>query len=170
MERFLFRLSASPHSNRFILKGALLLVTWEVSLTRPTRDIDLLGNVANDVDDIVTIIRQVCRQEVVPDGLEFDPDSVSGERIAEESEYEGVRVRFRGSVGTARVSMQTDVGFGDAVVPGPVTVDYPTILDLPAPRVRAYTRESVIAENFRARSGRGESEVRGRADGDARAS
>ena len=148
MERFLFRLSMSPHGDRLILKGALLLVTWEISLTRPTRDIDLLGNVSNDVDGIVTIIREVCLQEVEPDGLEFAPDSVSGERIAEEAEYEGVRVRFRGNLGTARVSMQIDVGFGDAVVPGPSTVNYPTILDLPAPRVRAYTRESVIAEKF----------------------
>jgi hypothetical protein len=87
--------------------------------------------------------------------LQFDPDSVLGERIAEEAEYEGVRVRFRGNLGTARVSMQIDVGFGDAVVPGPVTADYPTMLDLPAPRVRAYTRESVIAEKFHAMVHRG---------------
>ncbi|MCK4413812.1 MAG: nucleotidyl transferase AbiEii/AbiGii toxin family protein [Candidatus Eisenbacteria sp.] len=148
MERFLFRLSVSPHGERFVLKGALMLVTWEISLTRPTRDIDLLGNVANDVDRIVAIVKEVCRQEVEPDGLEFNPDSVLGERIAEEAEYEGVRVHFQGNLGTARVSMQIDVGFGDAVVPGPVTVDYPTMLDLPAPRIRAYTRESVIAEKF----------------------
>jgi hypothetical protein len=73
---------------------------------------------------------------------------VSGEQIAEEAEYKGVRVRFHGSLGTARISMQIDVGFGDAVVPGPVTADYPTILDLPAPRIRGYTRESVVAEKF----------------------
>jgi len=148
MERFLFRLSKSPHGDRFVLKGALLLVTWEIPITRSTRDIDLLGKVANDLEVMVAIVREVCRQEVRPDGLEFDPDSVSAERIAEEAEYEGVRVRFRGNLGTARVSMQIDVGFGDAVVPGPVTVDYPTILDLPSPRVRVYTRESVIAEKF----------------------
>jgi predicted nucleotidyltransferase component of viral defense system len=148
MERFLFRLSVSPHGERFVLKGAPMLATWEISLTRPTRDIDLLGNVANDVDHVVTIVKEVCRQKVEPDGLEFTADTVMGERIAEEAEYEGVRVRFRGNLGTARVSMQIDMGFGDAVVPGPVTVDYPTLLDLPAPRVRAYTRESVIAEKF----------------------
>jgi hypothetical protein len=125
-----------------------MLVTWKVSLTRPTRDIDLLGEVSNDVDGIVRIVQQVCRQEVEPDGLAFDATSVAGERIAEEAEYEGVRVRFRGSLGTAKVSMQIDVGFGDAVVPGPVSVDYPTILDLPAPRIRGYTRESLVAEKF----------------------
>jgi predicted nucleotidyltransferase component of viral defense system len=148
MERLLFRLSRSPHGEKFVLKGALMLVTWKVSLTRPTRDIDLLGEVSNDVDGIVRIVQQVCRQEVEPDGLAFDATSVAGERIAEEAEYEGVRVRFRGSLGTAKVSMQIDVGFGDAVVPGPVSVDYPTILDLPAPRIRGYTRESLVAEKF----------------------
>jgi hypothetical protein len=148
MERFLFRLSRSPHADRFVLKGALMLATWKVSLTRPTKDIDLLGQVANDIERIVAIVKEVCRHEVEPDGLDFDPASVVGKRIAEEAEYEGVRVCFEGSLGTARVAMQIDVGFGDAVVPGPVTADYPTILDLPAPRLRGYTRESVIAEKF----------------------
>jgi hypothetical protein len=148
MERFLFRLSASPYAERFVLKGALMLATWEISLTRPTKDIDLLGNVTNDVDHIVAIVKEVCRQEVTPDGLDFDPERVRGEQIAEEAEYNGVRVRFQGRLGTARISMQIDIGFGDAVVPGPVAVEYPTMLDLPAPRIRAYTQESVIAEKF----------------------
>ena len=148
MERFLYRLSKSPHGEQFILKGALMLAMWEVSLTRPTKDIDLLGHVANDIDQIVAVVQEVCGQEVEPDGLDFDKNSVRGERIAEEAEYEGVRVRFHGKLGTASVAMQLDVGFGDVVVPGPVTTDYPTILDLPAPRIRGYTRESVIAEKF----------------------
>jgi len=148
MERFLFRLSASPHGERFVLKGGLLLATWYAAPTRATRDIDLLGNVKNDVDRIVAIVGEVCGQVVEPDGLEFDAGTIVGERIAEEAEYEGVRVRFRGNLDNAQLSMQIDVGFGDAVVPAPVEVDYPTLLDLPAPRVRAYTRESVIAEKF----------------------
>ncbi len=155
MERFLLRLSRSPHAETFVLKGALMLVTWEVSLTRPTKDIDLLGYVANDVERVVGVVKEVCRQEVEPDGLEFDPASIVGERIAEEAEYEGVRVRFQGNLGTARVSMQIDVGFGDAVVPGPVAADYPTILDMPAPRVWGYTRESAVAEKFHAMVRRG---------------
>ena len=148
MERFLYRLSKSPHGEKFVLKGALMLATWEVSLTRPTKDIDLLGRVSNDIDSIVGLVKEVCRLEVQPDGLVFDSTNVQGEQIAEEAEYDGVRVRFQGNLGTARVSMQIDVGFGDAVVPGPVTTDYPTILDLPTPRIRGYTRESVIAEKF----------------------
>lgn len=148
MERFLFRLSVSPHAEAFVLKGALMLAAWEISLTRPTKDIDLLGNVTNDVDHIVAIVKEVCRQDVEPDGLDFGLESVRGEQIAEEAEYKGVRVRFQGHLGTARVSMQVDVGFGDAVVPAPVVVEYPTMLGLSAPRIRAYTRESVIAEKF----------------------
>ncbi len=118
MERFLYRLSKSPHGEKFVLKGALMLATWEVSLTRPTKDIDLLRRVSNDIDSIVGLVKEVCRLEVQPDGLVFDSTSVQGEQIAEEAEYEGVRVRFQGNLGTARVSMQIDVGFGDAVVPG----------------------------------------------------
>ena len=148
MERFLYRLSKSPHGEKLVLKGALMLATWGVSLTRPTKDIDLLGRVSNDIESIVGLVKEVCRLEVQPDGLVFGSTSVQGEQIAEEAEYRGVRVRFQGNLGTARVSMQIDVGFGDAVVPGPVTTDYPTILDLPTPRIRGYTRESVIAEKF----------------------
>jgi len=148
MERFLYRLSRSPHGERFVLKGALMLAMWGVSLTRPTKDIDFLGHVPNDIDRIVSAVKEVCAQEVEPDGLDFDRDSIRGQRIAEETEYEGVRVRFHGKLGTASVTMQLDVGFGDAVVPAPVTMDYPTILDLPVPRIRGYTRESLIAEKF----------------------
>ena len=155
MERFLYRLSRSPYSRKFVLKGALMLATWKVSPTRPTKDIDLLGRVTNDMEHIVGIVREVCGQVVEPDGLEFDRDSVRGDRIAQEAEYEGVRVLFRGVLGTARVSMQIDVGFGDTVVPGPVTTDYPTILDLPTPRIQGYTRESVIAEKLHAMARRG---------------
>ena len=148
MERFLYRLSKSPHGEQFVLKGALMLAMWEVSLTRPTKDIDFLGHVPNDIDRIVSAVKGICAQEVEPDGLDFDQDGVRGERIAEEAEYEGVRVRFRGNLGTAAVTMQLDVGFGDVVVPAPVTTDYPTILDLPVPRIRGYTRESLNAEKF----------------------
>jgi hypothetical protein len=148
MERLLYRLSRSQHSGSFVLKGALMLTVWQVAPTRPTRDIDLLGFASNDVGEIESIFRDVCRQEVEPDGLEFDPSRVVGDRIAQDAEYAGVRIRFPGSLGTARVSMQVDVGFGDVVVPAVTTVTYPTILDLPEPRVRGYSRESMVAEKF----------------------
>jgi len=155
MERFLYRLAASPHGDRFVLKGALMMMVWEVPVSRPTMDIDLLATMDKDIDALASVARDVCDQQVEPDGMTFDGATVEGSRIAEDAEYQGVRVRFRGTLGTARVSMQLDVGFGDAVVPNPVLSDYPTILDLPAPRVRGYTRESVVAEKFHAMVRRG---------------
>jgi predicted nucleotidyltransferase component of viral defense system len=150
MERFLYRLSKSPHAEKFILKGALMLTVWRAPLSRSTMDIDMLGQTDNSVDSIIAIVKDVCQQEVEPDGLVFDATSVEGERITEEVNYEGIRVRFRGRLGTARVTIQFDVGFGDIVIPSPVTTDYPTLLDLPAPRLRGYSKESTVAEKFEA--------------------
>ena len=155
MERFLYRLSKSEHADSFVLKGALMLAVWRIPQSRPTLDIDLLGRGSNDPDEMVAVTRAVCQQEVEPDGMSFDPDTVMGERIAEEAEYEGVRLRFRGSLGNAVVPMQIDVGFGDVIVPPPEVVEYPTLLDFPAPRLRGYSKESAIAEKFQAMGSRG---------------
>jgi predicted nucleotidyltransferase component of viral defense system len=150
MERFLYRLSQSAHEKKFILKGALTLVAWRVSVNRPTMDIDFLGMTDNRIESIVAVVQDICRQDVEPDGLVFDPASVEGERIVEDADYEGVRIRFRGTLETARIAMQLDIGFGDVIVPKPEVLDYPVILDLPAPSLRGYSRESVIAEKFEA--------------------
>jgi len=150
MERFLYRLSQSPHAGKFLLKGALMLTAWRAPLSRPTMDIDLLGHLENDVDAVVGVLQEVCAVEVEPDAIVFHPDGVRGERIIEAADYEGVRVRFSASLGSAKVFMQVDVGFGDVVVPSPKLVDYPSMLDFPAPRLRGYTRESTVAEKFEA--------------------
>lgn len=150
MERFLYRLSKSVHADKFVLKGALMFTAWHAPVTRPTVDIDLLGITDNSVEAIVTVVKDICRQEVEPDGLVFDPAGVEGERIVEDADYTGVRARFRGTLGTARIIMQLDIGFGDVVVPKPESTDYPTILDLPAPILRGYSRESAVAEKFEA--------------------
>jgi len=148
MERFLYRLSRSPHADEFVLKGALMLTAWQAPVSRPTRDIDLLGRMDNAVDTVVQVLREVCVQDVQPDGLSFDSSSIGGEQIAEEAEYEGVRVRFMGRLGKARIHMQVDVGFGDVVVPKPRKTTYPTILDFPAPVLAGYSRESAVAEKL----------------------
>jgi len=150
MERFLYRLSKSPYANNFVLKGALMLTVWEAPLTRPTLDIDLLGRIDNRTETIVRVTREICQQEVEPDGLAFDVATIEAERIAEDADYEGIRVRFRGSLGTARFVMQLDIGFGDIVIPSPEHINYPTLLDLPAPQLRGYSKESTIAEKFEA--------------------
>lgn len=150
MERFLYRLTRSRHANAFILKGGLMLTVWKAPSSRPTMDIDLLGRTANDVSTLVAIFRELCEQDVEPDGLAFDASSVTGEVITEDAEYEGVRIRCRGSLGPAQVTLQIDVAFGDVIVPQPEFNDWPTILDLPAPRLRGYSRESTIAEKLEA--------------------
>ncbi len=150
IERFLYRLSQSPHQKKFVLKGALMFAVWQAPPARPTMDIDLLGRTENQVETIVSIVRDVCRQKVEPDGLNFDPDSVEGNRIAETTEYPGVRISFRGSLGNAKIFMQLDVGFGDVIFPRAASVKYPSLLDFPGPRLRGYTRESLIGEKFQA--------------------
>jgi len=150
MERFLYRLSRSPYANKFVLKGALMLIVWEAPLSRPTMDIDLLGRIDNSIETIVEVTRQICRHEVEPDGIVFDVTGIEAENIAEDADYEGIRVRFRGSLDTARFIIQLDIGFGDIVIPSPEPASYPTLLDLPAPRIRGYSRESTIAEKFEA--------------------
>jgi hypothetical protein len=150
LERFLYRLSRSEHAERFLLKGALMLRVWGAPGSRPTRDIDLLGFIDNEIATIEAITRDACNIEVDDDGLRFDPATVAGERIKEDADYEGVRIKFVGYLEKARIPMQIDVGFGDVVHPGPEEQDYPTILDLPAPRLRMYPRETVVAEKFEA--------------------
>lgn len=150
MERFLYRLSQSPHVEKFVLKGALMLTAWHAPVVRPTKDIDLLSHMSNRIEDLEQVVRDVCRQHVEADGLDFDPDSVIGKRIKEDADYEGVRVTFRGSLQNIRLPMRIDVGFGDIVFPSASMTEYPTILDHAPPKLRAYSRETAIAEKFEA--------------------
>ncbi len=150
MERFLYRLSCSDSAHRFILKGALLLKVWETSEFRATMDIDMLGKTNNEEADILPLISDILAVKVDEDGMVFDPDSLHAEPITKGAAYEGIRIRFRGSLDTARVVMQMDVGFGDIVYPAPEEASLPTILDFPAPKLYCYTRESAIAEKFEA--------------------
>ena len=150
IERFLYRLAMSSHADRYILKGALMLTVWKSPVSRPTMDIDLLGKTGNSIEAIVSMVQEVCRLKVISDGIVFDPKSVRGERITEDADYEGVRVRFQGSLATAQVTIQLDIGFGDVVIPPAELTIYPTILDFPAPQMLAYSKESAIAEKFEA--------------------
>ncbi len=150
MERFLYRLSKSSHADHYILKGALMLRAWRSPEFRATMDIDMLGRTSNEEANIVAQIRDIIALDVDSDGLVFDPDSIQTEQITEDADYEGIRIRFRGLLGTARINMQIDIGFGDIVYPEPEEADLPTMLDSPAPRLLCYSRESSIAEKFEA--------------------
>lgn len=160
MERFLYRLAQSEHGDRFVLKGALLFTLWQGSRFRPTRDIDLLGRLDNSQEAVGNVFRAVCNQDVPDDGLVFDPASVATLAIAEDADYQGVRVNMEGRLGTSRIRIQVDIGFSDVVVPVPVEADYPTILDYPPPRLKAYSRESVVAEKLEAMVSLGEGNSR----------
>jgi hypothetical protein len=150
MERFLYRLSTTPHRARFVLKGALMLHVWEAPLARATKDLDFLGRLDNSLENVECVIREVCTADVDPDGMVFDPATVTTERIKEDSDYEGVSVRFVGLLGKTRIPMQLDVGFGDVVTPSAVNISYPALLDFPAPALLGYPRETVVAEKFQA--------------------
>jgi len=149
MERLLYRLSCSPHVGSFVLKGALLFRVWDVPDSRATRDIDFLAFLDNSPESIASIFREVCAMDD-DDGLLFDPDSVAARKIKEDADYEGLRVRFRGLLGKARITMQIDIGFGDKVHPDVVQAKYPVFLDLPAPSLRMYPPETVVAEKAEA--------------------
>jgi hypothetical protein len=150
MERFLYRLAKSPYADRFILKGALLLTAWRAPLSRPTMDIDLAGRTSNQLDHIKDVVGTVCDIAVDSDGIEFDRASIDVSRIKEDADYEGVRVRFHGTLARARIPMQLDIGFGDVITPEPTEIEYPALLDFPAPVLRAYPKETVVAEKLEA--------------------
>jgi hypothetical protein len=113
IERFLFRLSRSQYAQQFILKGALMLRVWHVPIARPTMDIDMLGQVPNSVETLIEVVRECLAVVVEDDGLRFNASSIRGEAITLDAEYQGVRIRVRGSLGNARLSLQLDFGFGD---------------------------------------------------------
>jgi predicted nucleotidyltransferase component of viral defense system len=151
LERLLYRLSKSAHRDQFIIKGAMLFSAWNEVPHRPTRDLDLLSFGPSDISRLEGMFREIVNTEVEPDGLEFFAESVRGGRIKEDQEYEGVRLSIQARLERARLSLQIDLGFGDAVTPAPEEIEYPTLLaDSPAPRLRAYSRYSVVAEKFQA--------------------
>lgn len=150
MERLLARISASPHADRFLLKGALLFSLWYDTPHRPTRDVDLLAYGADDEGQLVTAFREIAAL-ALDDGIEFDAGSVTAQAIREDNAYGGIRILLKARIGNARCALQIDVGFGDAVTPGPQTVAWPTLLaDFDAPTLRVYPVYTVIAEKYQA--------------------
>jgi len=149
LERLLFRLSQSPHADRFVLKGAMLMMSWFEDPHRGTRDLDLLGFGDPEPEAMLATFREILALSG-DDGVEFDADALRVDRIREELEYGGLRLRTTASIGGARIGLTIDIGFGDALEPGAEMLDYPSMLAFPAPRLRVYVRETVIAEKFQA--------------------
>lgn len=150
LERLLYRLSQSAHADRFLLKGALLFTLWYDMPHRPTRDADLLGFGPSDLESIGQTFRDIA-SVAVEDGITFDPATVSVEEIRKDAGYAGARVLIAGEIAKARCKTQIDIGFGDAITPGPVQAVYPVLIDdLPAPRLRTYPVYTVISEKLHA--------------------
>ena len=150
IERFLYRLSESELAGRFVLKGAMLFRVWSGSPYRPTKDLDLLGHGEATPEAVADAVRQVIVTPVKDDGMSFDSDSVTATEIREEQDYGGIRVKLVAMLGNARIPMQIDVGFGDAITPDPTVHTYPTLLGMDAPQLGMYPPETVVAEKLQA--------------------
>jgi len=149
IERFLYRLGRSPYRDKFALKGATLFTLWTGQTHRPTKDLDLLGQGSSAIGEVEQTIRAICEIQE-EDGLVFDSASVEGTKIKEDDEYDGVRIKLLAELAGARIPMQIDIGFGDAVYPEPELASFPVLLPMEAPLIRAYPREASIAEKFHA--------------------
>lgn len=149
LERFLYRLSTTAHRGNFVLKGAMLVTTWLENPHRPTRDIDLLGIGNAQPEAILAAFKEVCAIEA-DDGVTFDVQGLTIERNRQDLACGGLRVATNAQIGGARVRVVIDVGFGDAIEPGLNEIELPVLLDQPAPKLRAYAMETVIAEKFQA--------------------
>jgi hypothetical protein len=148
VERLLYRLSVSKYRGQFLLKGAMLFFVWSGQLYRPTRDLDLLGTGENSIPRMKKILGEICKVPVDDDGLKFLTGTIKGTRIREEEEYEGVRLTLTVRLAAARIPVQVDIAFGDVVKAEPTEAEFPTLLPLPAPRLKIYPREAVVAEKF----------------------
>ncbi len=149
LERVLYRLGQSRHRDRFVLKGALLFRLWFDLTQRPTRDADFLGFGNAEPEEFAVVFREIAGM-VEDDGLVLDAGSVKAEDIRKEAGYPGVRVSMTATLDGARIPVQCDIGFGDAVTPAPSQQAYPTLLDMPAPVLAVYPLETVVAEKLEA--------------------
>lgn len=151
IERLLFRLSRTQGAERYVLKGAMLFVTWPEHVFRPTGDLDLLGQGDPDVPEITALFTRICRLEVPEDGIHFDPAKLKIRAVREADKYRGVELHLIGELAGARIRVQVDIGFGDHVHPRPTRKGFPGLLpDLPQAMVLMYPPETVVAEKFEA--------------------
>lgn len=162
VERFLYRLSRSPHKDQFVLKGAMLFAVWSRTPYRPTRDVDLAAFGLDDEGSVLAMVRSICAHACVEDGLAFRLDGIRVDRIRDRNQDLGFRIRIEATLTSARIRIQVDLGYGDAIVPDPVEEEFPTLLPLavPPPRLRMYPKEAVIAEKLHAMAVHGQSNTR----------
>lgn len=150
LERLLYRLSQSEYKDTYVLKGALLFSVWRNQPHRSTQDLDLLGRGNNTIPHLKRVFQEICRVPVEDDGLVFLGERVQGSVLQAGQKYEGVRLKLMAKLANAQIPLQVDIGFGHVVTPPEQVMAYPTLLDFPAPSVKAYPPETAIAEKFQA--------------------
>jgi Nucleotidyl transferase AbiEii toxin, Type IV TA system len=151
IERLLFRLSQTEAAARYVLKGAMLFVTWPEHVFRPTGDLDLLGHGDPDSTAIAELFTRICQVEVPDDGIRFDAASLKVEAVREAEKYQGVQLSLKGELAGAVIDVLVDIGFGDHVYPPPKRANFPSLLpELPQANILMYPPETVIAEKFEA--------------------
>lgn len=149
-ERFLYRISISPYRSSFVLKGAFLLMTKDISKFRPTKDIDFLGiSLSSEIEECTDIVKEIA-SIIIADGVEFITKNITGKKIKEDSDFEGVRVHIPYKMDTIKGYFSIDIGFGDKITNGPYEIEFPVLLDFPAPKILVYSLESALAEKFEA--------------------
>ena len=127
LEGFLARLVRSPHANRLVLKGGVLLAAYDTR--RPTRDVDLQGRwMSNDADAVLDVVRAIASISL-DDGLLFDAAGAVAESIREEDIYSGIRVSLTGELSAARLAFHVDVNVGDPIWPAPKMITLPRLLE-----------------------------------------
>ncbi len=150
LERLLYRIGQSKWEREFLLKGAMLFFLWYDSPHRPTRDLDLMIYGKTSTDNLKEVFQSICNIKVENDGIEYVAESVTCAEIRERNIYHGIRVKLMAKLAGAKLRLQIDIGFGDAIVPEPKGITYPTLLEFPAPKIRSYSMYTVIAEKFQA--------------------
>ena len=151
IERLLFRLSQTEAAERYVLKGAMLFVTWPQHVFRPTGDVDLLGEGNPDPAALADLFTRICQVEAPDDGIVFDPADLKVEPVREADRYQGARLSLRGRLTSAIIPVLVDIGFGDYVHPAPKRENFPSLLPgLPQASILMYPPETVVAEKFEA--------------------
>jgi len=151
LERLLYRISISRYRDEFVLKGAMLFTCWSGDIYRSTKDVDFLKSGEVSIEYLIRVFSELC--ELVPgtdDGLIFDAASIKASEIREQNHYGGIRVTMHAMLGNARIPIQADVGIGDVITPKADEIKFPTLLEMPAPSLKSYPVETVIAEKFEA--------------------
>lgn len=163
-ERLLYRLSISIYRDNFCLKGGAFIYAFSKEKSRPTKDIDFLGkNIANDETTLIAIFKEICQIKYPNDGVSFDFENITSEIITENKTYPGIKLGITAYFEVNKLkspNISIDIGFGDFITPEPKDIEYPTFLEMDAPKIKAYSIETVIAEKFAAMIDLGESNSR----------